>query len=198
MKMQPSPKPDTVPLRRVNVPKSVLFAASALLAALLPAAAQSQSPWHGARDGVAIKATALTRPAVLAFYQARGFSAEVIAPYAAACVFSFEVHNTTKKTLRLRLADWRITESAGSARFRLPDAWEAEWARRGVAAPARIAFRWAQFQSDLEFAPGDWIMGMAALERRPDGAFRLVVPYSIDSRKHEITLDQLTCAALDQ
>ena len=161
---------------------------------LLPLPGQSQSPWHGERSGVKVKATALTRPAVLAFYQARGFSAEAIAPYADACVFSFELQNTTKKTLRLRLADWR---AAASIRFRPAESWEAEWARRKVAEPARIAFRWAQFQSELEFAPGDWIMGMAALERRPDGAFRLVVPYSIDGKKHEITLDQLACAALD-
>ncbi len=161
---------------------------------LLPLPAQSQSPWHGAHDGVTVKASALTRSAVLAFYQARGFSAEAIAPYAAACVFSFELQNTTKKTLRLRLADWR---AAGSIRFRPSESWEAEWTRRNVAEPARIAFRWAQFQSELEFAPGDWIMGMAALERRPDGAFRLVVPYSIDGKKHEITLDRLACASLD-
>jgi hypothetical protein len=162
--------------------------------ALLPAAAQSQSAWHGARDGVTVKATALTRPAVLAFYQARGFSAEAIAPYAAACVFSFEVQNTTNKTARLRLADWR---AAASIRFRPAESWEAEWASRGVAEPARIAFRWAQFQSELEFAPGDWIMGMAALERRPEGPFRLSIPYTIDKRRHEITLERIACSAAD-
>lgn len=163
----------------------------------LPAAAHGQSAWHGVRDGVKVKATALTRASVLAFYQARGFPAGAIAPYADACVFSFELHNTTKQSLRVRLADWRSDSAAGAVRFRLPEAWEAEWAKRGVAEPARIAFRWAQFQSELEFAPGDWIMGMAALERRPDGAFRLNVPYAIDGRNREITLDKLVCAALD-
>jgi hypothetical protein len=161
---------------------------------LLPLPVQSQSPWYGELGGVKVKATALTRPAVLAFYQARGFSAEAIAPYADACVFSFEVQNGTRKTLRLRLTDWR---AAGSIRFRPAQSWEAEWARRDVAEPARIAFRWAQFQSELEFAPGDWIMGMAAPERRPEGAFRLTIPYTIDKRKHEISLDNLVCAAAD-
>lgn len=164
------------------------------LAGALPAAAQSQSPWHGERGGAAAKATALTRSAVLAFYQARGFPAEAIVPYADACVFSFELQNKTKRTLRLRLADWR---AAGSIRFRPAESWEAEWARRNVPEPARIAFRWAQFQSELEFAPGDWIMGMAALERRPEGAFRLTIPYTIGKKKHEITLEQLACAAAD-
>lgn len=165
-----------------------------ILLAVLPTLAQSQSPRHGGRDGVAVKATALTRPAVLAFYQARGFSAEAIAPYADACVFSFEFQNKTKRTLRLRLADWR---TAAAIRFRPAESWEAEWARRNVPEPARIAFRWAQFQSELEFAPGDWIMGMAALERRPEGAFRLTIPYTIGKNEHEIALDQLACAAAD-
>ncbi|MBV6475066.1 MAG: hypothetical protein KJZ92_02330 [Rhodocyclaceae bacterium] len=168
-----------------------------LAIAALPAAAQSQSARHGTRDGVAVKATPLARSAVLSFYLARGFSAEAIAPYADACALSFEVQNNTKKPLRLRLADWRTGGAAGSISFRLPESWEDEWTRRGVAGPARIAFRWAQFQSELEFAPGDWIMGMATLARRPDGAFRLTIPYTLDKRKHEITLDRLACAAAD-
>jgi hypothetical protein len=172
--------------------QAVLFALALMPA--LPVVAQSQPAWHGARGGVEVKASALTRPAVQAFYQARGFSAEAIAPYAEACVFSFEVRNTTKKPLRLRLADWRAEDRAGSARFGLPDAWEAEWARRGVAEPARIAFRWAQFQAEQEFAPGDWIMGMAAVVRRPDGRFRLIIPYTIGNRSHEIAIDNVACA----
>ena len=116
--------------------QAVLFALALMPA--LPVVAQSQSAWHAARGGVEVKANALTRPAVLAFYQARGFSAEAIAPYADACVFSFEVRNTTKKPLRLRLADWRAEDGAGRARFGLPDAWEAEWARRVVGATAVV------------------------------------------------------------
>ena len=175
-------------------PRQFKLLAILLVIAALPAAAQSRSAQHGEREGVEAKATPLTRPAVLAFYQARGFSAQAISPYADACVFSFELRNTTQKTVRLRLADWRAQTAAGTLRFRLPPSWEAEWARRGVAEPARIAFRWAQFQADIEFAPGDWIMGMAALERRPDGAFRLNIPLSLDRRRHEITLDALACA----
>jgi hypothetical protein len=129
--------------------------------------------------GVEVKATPLTRPAVLAFYQARGFSAEAIAPYADACVFSFEVANNTKKPLRLRLADWRTGGAAGShlaSGCRNPG----RTSGRGAASPGRRASPSAGRSSrpTLEFAPGDWIMGMAALARRPDGAFRLTIPYT--------------------
>lgn len=178
-------------------PRQFKLLAILLVIAALPAAAQSRSAQHGEREGVEVKATPLTRPAVLAFYQARGFSAQAISPYADACVFSFELRNTTRKTLRLRLADWRAQTAAGTLRFRLPQSWEAEWTRRGVGEPARIAFRWAQFQADIEFAPGDWIMGMAALERPPEGTLRLTVPYTIGKQKHEIVLDRLACAAAE-
>lgn len=162
--------------------------------AMLAGTAQSQSPWHGARDGLEVKAMALTRPAVLAFYQARGFSAEAIAPYADACVFSFEVRNTGRGPLRLRLADWRAENRAGGVRFMLLDAWDAEWVRRGVAEPARIAFRWAQFQAEQELAPGDWIMGMAALERRPPGRFRMSLRYRNGKGNREVVIDNVACA----
>lgn len=178
-------------------PKAWRFAACAMALATLAGAAQSQPPWHGARDGVEVKATALTRPAVLAFYQARGFSADAIVSYADACVFSFEVRNTGKGSLRLRLADWRAAGSQGSARFTLADAWDANWAERGVPQAARIAFRWAQFPAEQEFAPGDWIMGMAALQPRPVGPFRLVTIFHRGNRRHEIAIDNVACTALD-
>ena len=94
-------------------PRQFKLFAILLAITALPAAAQSRSAQHGERDGVEVKATPLTRPAVLAFYQARGFSAQAISPYADACVFSFELRNTTRKTLRLRLADEGLVQ-AGS------------------------------------------------------------------------------------
>ncbi len=179
----------------------MLFHRFALLCALAllpaPAAANSQSPWHGAREGVALKATALQREQVAAFYQARGFAPAAIADYAAACVFSLELHNGGRQPLRLRLADLRAQSPSGTVRFRQPQAWQAEWDRLGVAEPARIAFRWAQFQAGQEFAPGDWIMGMAALERRIDAPFRLVLQFSDRKRSHEIAIDHVRCAPLD-
>ncbi len=156
--------------------------------------AQPAAGWNAAKYGVEIKVGALKREQAAAFYQARGFSAAAIAPYAEACGFSFEFRNSGKSALRMNLADWRAAGKAGSARFVLPDEWDAEWARRGATEPARIAFRWAQFPAEQEFAPGDWIMGMAALERRIAGPFRLTLRFSDKNRQHEIAIDNVTCA----
>jgi hypothetical protein len=69
-----------------------------------------------------------------------------------------------------------------------------EWVKSGVSEAARIAFRWAQFQSENTFEPGDWIMGMATLEVPLSGTFRLVTQYRDDKGNHEIVLDMLSCA----
>lgn len=161
---------------------------------IAPALAQPATSWNAALDGVEIKVSALQREQTAAFYQARGFAAETVAAYAAACGFAFELRNAGRNSVRLRLADWRAEDKGGAARFRRPDEWDAEWERRGVAEPARIAFRWAQFQAEQEFAPGDWIMGMAALERRIAGPFRLVLRFKTGKRQHEIAIDNLRCA----
>lgn len=133
----------------------------------------------------------LARDQVLAFYGARGFDASALAAYADACVLSFTLRNAGRQTLRHRLADWTAGDGV---RFRPLAAWDAEWEKRGVPPPARIAFRWAQFPEEQEFAPGDWIMGMAALERRIVGPFRVVARYADEKGEHEIATAAVACA----
>lgn len=67
------------------------------------------------------------------------------------------------------------------------------WESMGVPQAARIAFRWAQFPSDQEFEAGDWIMGMAALEHRPDKSFHIRAHYADDNNEHEVVTDAVTC-----
>lgn len=130
-----------------------------------------------------------------AFYEARGFPAEAIRPYAQACAFSFGMQNNGTATLTTRLADWQaIGRDGRRVALRLPDSWDAGFEKAGVPPAARIAFRWAQFQAENTFEPGDWIMGMATLEQPLPGTFRLVARYRNDRGNHEIVLDRLACA----
>lgn len=153
------------------------------LLALATAAAQAQ---------VTLSATPLTQEQVSAFYIARGFSTAAIAPYAHACVLSFEFRNGGQTALRFRLADWQTGEGIG---FQPLADWDAAWEKHGVSAAARTAFRWSQFPPEQEFEAGDWIMGMAALARRPPGRFSLIARYHDRNGHHEILVDRLSCAA---
>lgn len=174
--------------------------AGALLAVMLcavPAAAQDGVDMrHFVRQGyVALGANPLTAATRTAFYAARGFSAAAIRPYAQACGFSFGMQNAGGLAVRTRLADWHAVGADGRrVALRPPEEWDARWEQAGLPTAARIAFRWAQFQAENLFEPGDWIMGMATLSARPAAPFRLVARYRDAKGDHEIVLDQLACA----
>ena len=153
-----------------------------LLLVLSTATAQAQ---------VTLGTASLTQDQVRAFYIARGFSTTAIAPYAQACVLSFEFRNAGPTALHFRLADWQTAEGIG---FQPLADWDAAWETHGVSAAARTAFRWSQFPPEQEFEAGDWIMGMAALVRRPPGEFSLIARYHDDKGHHEIVVDRLSCA----
>lgn len=175
-----------------------LFLACLLLpVAGLPAHADGEFEWrHRATQGAAtLTANPLTPASRTSFYIGRGFSAATIRPYADACGFSFGMQNGDARALKTRLADWHAVGTDGrKVALRLPQAWDADWEKAGVAQAARIAFKWAQFQAENVFEPGDWIMGMATLEAAPPAPFRLVARYRDDKGDHEIVLDQLVCA----
>jgi hypothetical protein len=179
----------------------MLPALFAILAGLVMFAGAAQAAddieWrYRAGDGtVSLTANPLKPAQRTAFYLARGFSAAAIRPYAEACGFSFGMSNAGAGAVRTTLAEWQAIGADGRrARLRLPAAWEADWARAGVPEPARIAFRWAQFQAENSFAAGDWIMGMATLDAPLPAGFRLLARYHDDKGTHEIVLDALSCA----
>lgn len=184
-----------------RVGRNRLYVLLALLAGSAPQLrAEDEIQWRQqARQGeIELAANPLGRASRTAFYTARGFAAETIRPYAEACGFSFGMRNNGAAAVRIHLADWRAVDSDGrTIALRLPESWDAEWRRAGVSQAARIAFRWAQFQSEIGFEPGDWIMGMATLESMPAAPFRLIARYRDNKDNkgdHEIVLDKLECA----
>ena len=162
----------------------------------LPARAGGDIAWahRAAHRAVTLTANPLDVASRTAFYAARGFSETTIHPYAQACGFSVGMQNNGTAKLVTRLADWRAIGADGRAvRLRLPTEWDAQWAKEQVSEPARIAFRWAQFQAENTFEAGDWIMGMATLAAPLPGTFRLVARYRDYKGNHEIILDKLSC-----
>jgi hypothetical protein len=171
-----------------------------LLASLLPfivLAAEDSIEWqHRSTQGtVTLTANALGTASRTAFYLGRGFTETAIRPYAEACGFSFGMHNGGTQALVTRLADWTAIAADGrKMSLRLPEVWDSQWEKASVSQSARIAFRWAQFQSENTFEPGDWIMGMASFESVPTAPFRLIARYRDHKGDHEIILDKLACA----
>jgi hypothetical protein len=176
---------------------SIWFAAASGAQSVADPAA-TPSEWQLTDRGIGLAVSRITPAQARAFYRARGFEAGAAGQFAAACVFQLVLRNDAGGgMLRYRLADWRIGAGSESRHFVPTSSWEQEWARLGVSEPARIAFRWAQFPAEQEFAPGDWIMGMAALAPRPQGSFDLDYEWSINGTSRRGTLRGLRCADAD-
>lgn len=159
--------------------------------------AEDDIAWnHRATQGaVTLTANPLSTESRTAFYSARGFTAETIRPYARVCGLSFGMQNHGTATLVTRLAEWHAIGADGKRiSLRLPDAWDTQWEKAGVPQHAQIAFKWAQFQAENSFEPGDWIMGMATLENVPIPPFRIIARYHDNKGKHEIILEKLECS----
>lgn len=175
-----------------------LVACLAVLAAIPPlACAEGEIEWRfqTRQSDVVLTANPLGQASRTAFYEARGFAADTVRPYAEACGFSFGMQNGGTQTLVMRLADWTAIAADGRKMpLRLPEIWDTQWEKAGVSQSARIAFRWAQLQSENTFEPGDWIMGMATFESVPTAPFRLIARYRDHKGDHEIILDKLECA----
>lgn len=172
-----------------------------MLAALVAMAGASRADgdieWRhrATQAAVTLSANPLGSASRTAFYTARGFTPEVIRPYADACGFSVGLQNGGTGRLSTQLADWRAVGADGRVvRLRLPAEWDRQWAAAHVPQPARSAFRWAQFQAENVFESGDWIMGMATLEAPLHGSFSLVARYRDQKGDHEIVLDPLACS----
>lgn len=175
-----------------------LHVCAALLAGIsLQGRADGDIEWrHQARhDNVVLTANPQAPAPLSAFYAARGFAAETIRPYANLCGFSFGMRNGGPIAILTRLTDWSVVDAKGHRiSFRLPESWDADWILANLPQSARIAFRWAQFQTENRFEPGDWIMGMATLESVPSAPFSLIARYHDNKGDHEIVLDKLECA----
>ncbi|MCX7168529.1 MAG: hypothetical protein NTV11_19970 [Rhodocyclales bacterium] len=172
-----------------------VFAAFAMPAVVCHAAEDIEWRHRATQGGVTLTANPLTTEQGTAFYVARGFSEAAIRPYAQACGFSIGMRNTSPRRVRTTLADWHAIGVDGRrVRLRTPAAWDTNWALASVSEPARIAFRWAQFQAENTFEAGDWIMGMVTLDEPLPGSFRLIARYHDEKGTHEIVLDKLTCS----
>jgi len=141
----------------------------ALLAGNMAGAAQTQktdpetgaTTWETRVQGVTFSLTQIAPDPARAFYLNRGFPPETADRYATACVFMTVLRNDAAPgELRFRLADWTVQNKIGSRPPLSVDTWMAQWQSLGLSEAAQIAFRWAQFPPEQEYAVGEWNQGM--------------------------------------
>jgi hypothetical protein len=151
--------------------------------------------WH---DGASrITLAQLLPDQVRAFFQGRGFSAAQSERVATGCVFQLVIRNEAPAAaaMTVELPAWRVERAGGDAGSpRLAAAWEAEWARLGVASGPRVAFRWALFPARQRFAPGDWNMGMLTFDLAHGATFDLHAAWRAGNQPRTVVFRDLACA----
>lgn len=151
--------------------------------------------WETRAHGVHLQLTQILPDQARAFYLNRGFPADAAERFATACVFMTVLRNDgAPGEVAFRLADWRVVAGGKEKQPLQVDEWMAVWRSLGLAEPARIAFRWAQFPPEQEYAPGEWNQGMLSTGLAPDARFDLVARWSVAGGTYEGKLENVRCA----
>lgn len=191
--------------------KSRLFALLTAALVLLPGAPTradqraDQSPrsdpetgalsWETRAHGVTLLLAQIAPDSARAFYLNRGFPPEAAEQYATACVYMAVLRNDAAPgELSFRLADWGVRHAGWTQPPLSVADWMARWRARGLSDAAQIAFRWAQFPPEQEYAVGEWNQGMLTTGLPPGSRFDLIARWSVAGKTYEGKLENVVCA----
>ena len=181
----------------------LLASALATLPSFSASAAQTQHTdpetgavtWETHAHGVALSLTQILPDQARAFYLNRGFPAEAVERYATACVYMTVLRNDAAPgELSFRLSDWRVQSEGQLRPPQSVEDWMVQWRARGLTQAAQIAFRWAQFPPEQEYAVGEWNQGMLTTGLPPGSKFNLIARWSVAGKIFEGTLENVVCA----
>lgn len=151
--------------------------------------------WEFKGQGVRLKLSQITPDMARGFYLARGFTEAAADAYARGCVFQTEFQNESLSTaIHFDLADWLAVTPKGEQPLALEPDWQREWAKLGVSAAARTAFRWAQYPAEHTYERGDWNMGMTSYGLPPGSRFDLRFTWNGQDGAHQALVRNLRCA----
>ena len=187
--------------------KSRRFVLLAMALASLPGfpvnAAQTQSldpetgatTWQTHAHGVTLSLTQIKPDPARAFYLNRGFPPHAVERYATACVYMTVLRNDAAPgELSFRLDDWRVQSEGRTQPPISVEAWMEQWRALGLTEAARIAFRWAQFPPEQEYAVGEWNQGMLTTGLPPGSRFDLIARWTVAGKTFEGKLENVVCA----
>lgn len=181
----------------------VLLATLATLSGFPVSAAQTQhtdpetgaATWETRVHGVALSLTQILPDQARAFYLNRGFPPQAVERYASACVYMTVLRNDAASgELSFRLADWSVQSEGQSRPPKSVEDWMPQWQALELSEAARIAFRWAQFPPEQEYAVGEWNQGMLTTGLPPGSRFNLIARWTVAGKTYEGKLENVVCA----
>lgn len=151
--------------------------------------------WETRTHGVTFSLTQILPDQARAFYLNRGFQPADAELYATACVYMTVLRNDAAPgEVSYRLADWRLVAGGQERPPRAVDDWMSVWQARALPEAARIAFRWAQFPPEQEYAQGEWNQGMLTAGVPAGSQFDLMVRWTAAGKTYEGKLENVRCA----
>lgn len=154
--------------------------------------------WELREPGITLRLVQRLPDQTRAFFMARGFARADIEPAAENCVFQTVFKNVSEgegaSPLEYSLEDWVVTSAGNEQRMQTREHWAEEWARRGVAKPARIAFEWALYPTRQIYNPGDYNWGMSVFGLKPGSRFDLTVVWRQGGERRSARIEGLQCA----
>ncbi len=149
----------------------------------------------GGKGGLDIKLIQRPLDLTQAYFQGRGFPADVTQRIANACVMAVVARNlSANRTLRIDLADWRVTSDGREQPLRLEADWQKEWENGAVTQSARVAFRYSMLPTVQILHPGDWMQGMITANLDPGRHFDLHIRWTENGKPKQAWLNDVVCA----
>ncbi len=166
---------------------------------------QPQKPrsWSLQQHSLALELVPHSPKEIKGFFIARGFPARIAEEISQQCVFQVVIKNSVAESseakierplLTVSLKQWRVRHQGVVKAMKLKEQWDAEWTQGLVSDAARLAFRWATFPSEQEFAPvGDYAWGMITVGLPPDEPFALQVVWQEGKQAFTQWIENMRC-----
>jgi len=102
---------------------------------------------------------------IAAFYEARGFSKQMVARLKHQCFITVWVHNKSQKVIWLDLSLWQFANNSGAITRLDRNYWKAEWNKNQIPLAHQSSFRWTLLPEILDFRPDEREGGNIVLPR---------------------------------
>ncbi|MEJ2347507.1 MAG: hypothetical protein P8090_19370 [Gammaproteobacteria bacterium] len=145
--------------------------------------------WTATDDGLSIKLVQLLPDFVRAVYAKHDLPAKQYNEIAGYCDFGTILRNTSGKTMKYDVRDWRAVASGGAVgKIKPKSEWVAEWRKAG------IHYTWTLFPDSGTFYAGDWQQGFTTIKLPHGTRFDLILKWKIDGVTHSGRIHNMQCA----
>lgn len=161
--------------------------------------AEAQLPyWEMAQPNVSIRLVQRLPDQTRGFFEARGFAKADAETIAQSCVFQTVFKNLSTPAqpvvIDYDLKAWRVHAGTAQRRLKTREDWQREWAARGIAKPAQLAFEWALLPTRQTYHVSDYNWGMSVYDLKPGTRFALDIVWRENGKPRRARIDGLRCA----